>query len=132
LRWLVFCGWERRIVAVHCPSSGDENEFLEVAPRKYLEEIAQADEVNVGILPWVLERFWDALLRGEVENDFGLESSNRILRCGCADVYFGELRLRIQVLALTRTQVIEYVHFLTTRNEGIDEVRTNETGTASD
>ena len=130
---MVLAGGHDVGLAVERSAGGAENDLAHAVVGGSLQDVEAADEVHLRVIAGVGHRAWDLGLRRVVVDDLRLERGDRALHLVLvADVDPVDLRLGAQVFLAAGAEVVEHCHLVAGRDIGVDDVRADETGAASD
>jgi hypothetical protein len=123
---------KRLLVAVDGAAGRDEQHLPHPCLARRLEQGDGAEDVGPRVEERVGHRPPHVHLRGVVVQHVGALIADQVGRPRVEDVQLVEPRLRIQVLALSRAQVVDHQHVVARRDAGVDDVRADEARAAGD
>ena len=128
LRLIVLARGTLALAVERAPARGEDEAGIGRA--RCLEHAHGAHDVDVRVEQRALDRGSDIRLRREVEDDPRSQPSDELLERLVADIDLVELGGGGEILGRAGRQVVHDVDFFAAREQGIDEVRTDEASSA--
>ena len=122
----------RGLVPVQRAAGGGEHDRHPEAPGD-VHHVQRAPHVDLAVAARVLDGGHHARLRGEVEDRAGGRPlDRRVQRRAVGDVERVQPRRLRHVARVPRGEVVDHVHLVALREQGVHEVRADEAGSAGD